>query len=77
MLSQWQPDVILLDLMMPIMDGWVFLAKRLISPALLRIPVVVMSAALNLPALSSSVNAHLPKPFSIDELLGQVESLIA
>ena len=38
------PDVILLDVMMPLMDGWDFRATQLADPALRKIPIVVMSA---------------------------------
>ena len=63
-----QPEVILLDLMMPVMDGWHFRAEQLKDPALAGIPVVVMSAATDeLPA-----EAHVPKPFDVDVLLDAV-----
>jgi CheY-like chemotaxis protein len=38
------PRLILLDLMMPVMDGWAFLQARRARPALLDVPVVVFSA---------------------------------
>src|SRR5205823_13422880 len=40
----YKPCVILLDLMMPIMDGWQFRAAQLADPDLGPIPVVVLSA---------------------------------
>jgi CheY-like chemotaxis protein len=40
-----RPDVIVLDLLMPVMDGWDFRAAQLASPDLADIPVVVISAA--------------------------------
>jgi CheY-like chemotaxis protein len=65
------PEVILLDLMMPVMDGWHFRAEQLKDPALARIPVVVMSAAGDeLPA-----DAHVAKPFDLDVLLDTVARL--
>ena len=39
-----RPDAILLDLMMPVMDGWDFRHEQLRDPALRQIPVVVVSA---------------------------------
>ena len=39
-----RPGLILLDLMMPIMDGWEFLRRQQADPALAAIPVVVLSA---------------------------------
>jgi len=38
-------DVILLDVMMPVMDGWDFRASQLADPALREIPVIVISAS--------------------------------
>ena len=40
-----RPDLVLLDLMMPVMNGWQFRAKQLQDPALAEIPVIVMSAS--------------------------------
>ena len=39
------PDLIILDLFMPVLDGWQFLARREHDPRLKRIPVMVVSAA--------------------------------
>jgi len=40
-----RPDLIVLDLMMPVMDGWQFRAEQKRDPALSKIPVLVISAA--------------------------------
>ncbi len=69
-LKVWQPNVIVLDLMMPIMDGWTFLMeKRRIESA--NIPVIVISAhrLVEGEAESLGVTAVFPKPFDLDELL--------
>src|SRR4051812_1696827 len=47
-LAQWRPEVILLDLSMPEMNGWTFLAHQQADPTLAGIPVIVMSAHYNL-----------------------------
>ena len=44
-LSDWPADLVLLDLMMPHLNGWDFLAKRADDPLLARSPVVVWSVA--------------------------------
>jgi CheY-like chemotaxis protein len=73
-----RPNIILLDLMMPVMDGWEF-ARRLqehIPP--LDIPIVVLSAA-RLPTERLTVlgaRAVLAKPFDVDDLLDQVARLV-
>jgi CheY-like chemotaxis protein len=45
LLESWRPQVILLDLMMPGMDGWQFRHLQQADPRLASIPLVVMSAA--------------------------------
>jgi CheY-like chemotaxis protein len=64
------PDVILLDLMMPVMDGLRFREAQRRDRALADIPVVVISAVAeeNAAALGD-VAGLLPKPFGIDALL--------
>src|SRR5690606_10740757 len=42
------PSIILLDLMMPVMDGWRFRAEQQKDPVLNQVPIVVMSADSNL-----------------------------
>jgi CheY-like chemotaxis protein len=60
-------DAIVLDLMMPVMDGIEFLARRRCDPAIAGIPVIVMTAQ-HLPTVTDVV-AILRKPFALDELL--------
>jgi len=66
--------LILLDLMMPIMDGWQFRAEMRADPRLSGIPVVVMSAdmALDQKVLDLSVAGVLSKPVELDRLLETV-----
>jgi CheY-like chemotaxis protein len=68
------PRLILLDLMMPVMDGWQFRAEMSRDPQLARIPVVVMSAdmALEQKVRGLSVAGVLPKPVELDRLLETV-----
>ena len=70
------PDLILLDLMMPVMDGQHFL-KRLRSLAThRRTPVVVLSAMFTGPTMEGA-QAVMQKPFDMDALLGRVSGLLA
>jgi CheY-like chemotaxis protein len=64
-----QPCVILLDLMMPIMDGATFRAHQLEDPTLRRIPVAVVTAAGRQAAAALRFDALLLKPFRIEDLL--------
>jgi CheY-like chemotaxis protein len=71
------PDLILLDLMMPVMDGWQFRAEQLKNPGLSKVPVVVISADAGVHEKVATFGAAsvLPKPISLDKLLGAVETL--
>jgi two-component system chemotaxis response regulator CheY len=68
------PDVILLDLMMPIMDGWTFYDHLQREPPWAALPIVVISADANVHEKAARLNpvACLRKPVGIDELLGVV-----
>ena len=71
-----RPCVILLDLMMPVMNGWEFRDAQRRDPALSEIPVVVLTgrglATGEEHALAAA--AYLLKPFALSELLKVVES---
>jgi CheY-like chemotaxis protein len=69
------PSLILLDLMMPIMDGWQFRSEQMKDPALAKVPVIVISADAGVHEKVASFGAAsvLPKPISLDRLLRAVE----
>jgi CheY-like chemotaxis protein len=69
------PCLIVLDLMMPVMDGQVFRERQLEDPALSRIPVVVISAYKDVAAIveSMQVDTYLPKPLKLREFLEVVQ----
>jgi two-component system chemotaxis response regulator CheY len=69
------PHLILLDLMMPVMDGWEFAQRmRQRPPAIARIPVIVLSADRNVGSKAAELGAvgHLAKPFELNDLLDMV-----
>jgi len=70
------PDLVLLDLQMPDMNGWEFLERFRAQPAFADVPVVVMSAAHRIDADSLDVQAIFAKPFDLDELLDAVDELL-
>ena len=73
MLGEWEPDAILLDLLMPEMDGWTFLAEQQEHPTLGRIPVIVMSGRHNLRDRELPAADVLAKPFILTRLLDTLE----
>lgn len=66
------PCVILLDLMMPVMDGWQFRREQVQRAALSAIPVIVVSAAGRDRIAQIDADAVLSKPVDLDELLACV-----
>ncbi len=74
-LKSCTPQLILLDLMMPVMDGWQFRSEQQRDPSLARIPVIVISADHRLKDKVSAlaVDAFLAKPFELDTLLATVD----
>lgn len=70
------PSLILLDLMMPSMDGWRFREVQRSDRRIREIPVVVMTAARDLQAQPIDATSILLKPFRLDDLLGQVQRLV-
>ena len=69
------PRVIVLDLMMPVMDGAEFRRRQLADPALAAIPVVVVSADARASRLAGTPGVHavLVKPVDLDDLLHAIE----
>lgn len=67
-----KPCVILLDLMMPVMNGWEFRSALSRDPDLRDVPVVVVSAATGEMARRVDATAYLPKPLDMDQLLDVV-----
>jgi CheY-like chemotaxis protein len=68
-----RPCLILLDLMMPVMDGATFRAEQLADPSLRSIPVAVITAAGPHAASGIKAEAILPKPLRIESVLTVVE----
>jgi CheY-like chemotaxis protein len=72
-----RPAVILLDYMMPVMDGLQMLARLRADPDLREIPVVMMTAApLGIPDPTRRWDALLIKPFDAPRLTGTIDRLI-
>ncbi len=74
--TPYQPDVILLDMRMPIVDGWQF-AKIYRELPGKKVPIIVLTAATNPAKFAAQINADnfLPKPFDLMDLLDMVEQI--
>jgi len=72
-----KPSVILLDMMMPVMDGWEFRKAQRDDPELASIPVAVFSAQPNIEAAARVLEAAacFRKPLSLDDLIDTLDSL--
>ena len=64
-----RPCVILLDLMMPVMNGWEFRRALESDPVLKTVPVVIVSAATAELIQATDAAAYLPKPLDMEQLL--------
>ena len=68
-----RPHLILLDLMMPEMNGWQFREQQLRDASLRDIPVVVMTASTGVDTGALRASEILKKPVGIEEILEAVE----
>jgi CheY-like chemotaxis protein len=65
------PDLIILDLWMPVMDGWHFRAEQIRNPRLAHIPVIVVTALSD--RADVDANEVIIKPVDVDRLLTSVD----
>lgn len=75
------PDLILTDVMMPVMNGLTFCARIKSDPLTSHIPVILLTARSSENQLAEGLNkgadAYLTKPFNANVLLAQIESLLS
>ena len=74
--EEYQPDVILLDVMMPVMDGLEWSNRAKATPSLSKVPIIALSAA-NFSTLKRTfkdlqADSFLSKPFEMDTLINLV-----
>ncbi len=80
MASAEPPDVILLDIMMPVMDGLHVLQNLKADPVLHRIPVIMLTALGHekdvVGCLKAGAADFIVKPFNLNELVARVEAVL-
>jgi signal transduction histidine kinase len=75
-MREFRPDVVVLDLMMPKVDGWQFRVAQRSDPALAATPLVVISASNSPTALAVDADMYLRKPLGIETLLEAIEGVL-
>jgi DNA-binding response OmpR family regulator len=74
-----KPDLVLLDIMMPQMDGWEVLKLLRVDEETAHIPVAMLTARTEakdrVQGLQEGALDYICKPFSLQELLGRVEAI--
>jgi CheY-like chemotaxis protein len=70
-----RPSVILLDLMMPIMDGYAFIEQRSVDPALASIPIVIVTAGHGVDRDRLGGLQIISKPFDVPRLIGVLKTV--
>jgi CheY-like chemotaxis protein len=78
-LRAWPADLVILDLMLPVMDGWTFLRERQRQALCPDAAVIVLTAARQplAPALrEAGATLAMAKPFELDELLAAIARVL-
>ncbi len=75
------PNLVVMDLVMPELSGWQVLEERVGDPALLQIPIIVVTASNTVQVTADVKDQHvyavISKPFDLDILLGNVTACLA
>lgn len=77
-LQRFSPELILLDIQMPKMNGYTFMIEKGKQPGLEKIPVIVITAYGEMEPIfrRHHINDYLLKPFQLDDLIQKVETTI-
>ncbi len=78
-LTQQAFDVVLMDIQMPVMDGYQATRTARLLPGLQQLPIIAVSANVQASdraqSLASGMNAHIGKPYALDELVALIQRL--
>ncbi|MCX4172700.1 MULTISPECIES: response regulator [Paraburkholderia] len=74
-ISLARPDIIVSDCMMPVMSGLQLCAALYNAPNLRAIPIILCSAAADIPVQPNSTIAYARKPLSFDALLAMLQQM--
>lgn len=74
----WEPELIVLDLMMPMVDGYAFRRLQRDLPGAGTTKILILSAARDLDSAAAELeaDAHLAKPLGLQEVLRSVSMLL-
>ena len=79
-IEQGMPDLVVLDMMMPKIDGYSLFKILRVKPKYSHIPVVILTASLEFEdvrkCIAEGVEAYLTKPFKAETLLGIIKGLL-
>ncbi len=80
-LQQQRPDCVILDLMMPVLDGFGFLKRARSIIDLLDVPVLILTASQDernrVRGFQYQADAYMSKPYDLEELTAEVARLVA
>jgi CheY-like chemotaxis protein len=77
-LAEARADLVLLDMMMPIMSGPAMLAAMVVHPELAGIPVIILSSLpeATIRDRTRGVAAIIRKPYTVDQVLGEIAKVL-
>jgi signal transduction histidine kinase len=72
----YEPDVVVLDLCMPLMDGWQFRLEQKRDPSIASIPVIAMSASDSAAAATIDTDLYVKKPFTPEQMVEAIDNVL-